>query len=64
VRPPPQIAESAPSGSTAASITSFTMRCVSRQVDVAGFTKAGTPDRIATAAFSHIPQEGKLNALM
>ena len=47
-----------------ASITSFTMRCVSRHVDVAGFTKHGTPERMATAAFSHMPHDGKLKALI
>ena len=66
IRPPaePQITDSAPAGSTPASTTSFTMRCVSQAVAVAGLTITGTPDSSAGAAFSHRPQLGKLNALM
>ncbi|MNT01168.1 hypothetical protein D3C72_1356220 [compost metagenome] len=60
----PQMTDSAPAGSTPASTTSFTMRCVSQAVAVAGFTITGTPDSSAGAAFSHRPHDGKLKALM
>ncbi len=60
----PHTTDSAPGGSTPASITSFTMRCVSHAVEVAGFTITGTPESSAGAAFSHRPHDGKLNALM
>jgi hypothetical protein len=60
----PQMTDSAPGGSTPASTTSRTMRCVSQAVAVAGLTTTGTPDSSAGAAFSHRPQLGKLKALM
>ncbi len=60
----PQTTDSAPAGNTPASTTSFTMRCVSQAVAVAGFTITGTPESSAGAAFSHSPHEGKLKALM
>ena len=60
----PAMTDKAPAGSTPASITSRTMRCVSQAVDVAGLTMTGTPESRAGAAFSHSPQDGKLNALM
>jgi hypothetical protein len=60
----PQITDRAPAGSTPASTTSRTMRCVSQAVEVAGLTITGTPDSNAGAAFSQRPQDGKLKALM
>ena len=60
----PQITEMAPAGKMPASTTSLTMRCVSHAVVVAGLTMTGTPDNSAGAAFSHMPQDGKLNALI
>ena len=60
----PQTMDSAPGGNTPASMTSWTMRCVSHAVAVAGLTITGTPESSAGAAFSHKPQDGKLNALM
>ena len=56
--------DNAPGGSTPASITSLTMRCVSQAVAVPGLTMMGTPDSSAGAAFSHRPQLGKLKALI
>ena len=60
----PHTTLSAPAGSTPASITSCTMRCVSHAVAVAGLTTTGTPESSAGAAFSHRPHDGKLKALM
>ena len=60
----PHTTDNAPAGSTPASTTSATMRCVSQAVAVAGFTTTGTPESSAGAAFSHRPQPGKLKALM
>jgi hypothetical protein len=54
----PQITDSAPGGSTPASTTSCTMRCVSQAVAVAGLTITGTPLSSAGAAFSHSPSSG------
>ena len=45
-------------------MTSATMRCVSHAVAVVGLTITGTPESSAGAAFSHRPQDGKLNALI
>ncbi|SIK38765.1 Uncharacterised protein [Mycobacteroides abscessus subsp. abscessus] len=56
--------DSAPSGSTLASMMSLTISCVSHAVAVAGFTTSGTPASKAGAAFSRKPQLGKLNALI
>ena len=60
----PHTTDSAPLGKMPASTTSFTMRCVSQAVAVAGLMITGTPDSNAGAAFSHRPQAGKLKALM
>ena len=60
----PHTTDSAPTGSTPASTTSFTMRWVSQAVAVAGLMITGTPESRAGAAFSHRPQLGKLKALM
>ena len=60
----PAMTDSAPTGNTPASTTSWTMRCVSHAVAVAGLTMTGMPDNRAGAAFSHSPQAGKLKALM
>ena len=61
---PPTSKLSAPSGSTFAAITSRTISCVSSAVAEAGLARIGTPASNDTAAFSHRPQLGKLNALM
>ena len=61
---PPQSRLRAPSGSTLAAITSLTIACASRAVEDAGLASTGTPASSDTAAFSHRPQLGKLNALM
>ena len=61
---PPHRRLSAPSGSTLAATTSFTMACARSAVAEAGLASTGTPARSDTAAFSHSPQLGKLKALM
>src|SRR5215831_9749928 len=61
---PPHRRLSAPSGSTFAAMTSFTMACASSAVAEAGLARIGTPAMSDTAAFSHSPQLGKLKALM
>src|SRR5260370_16732282 len=63
-RAEPQIIEIAPSGKIAAFTISSTIRCVTQAVGEAGFTRTGTPESSAGAAFSQRPQAGKLNALI
>src|SRR5260370_12644058 len=63
-RAEPQIIEIAPSGKIAAFTISSTIRCVTQAVGEAGFTRIGTPDSTAGAAFSQRPQAAKLNTLI
>ena len=61
---PPTRRLSAPSGNAFAATTSRTISCASSAVAEAGLANTGTPASSDTAAFSHRPQLGKLNALM
>ena len=63
-RAEPQTIEIAPGGKIPAFKMSSTILCVNQAVGEAGFTRTGTPDSSAGAAFSQSPQAGKLNALM
>ena len=56
----PQMSWSVPSGMTPDSTKISTMRNVSQDVGVAGFTMEGIPASIDGASFSSVPHEGKL----